>query len=547
MSNENQSEESWELQSSRDSNETQVKAQTLEEKPTWWRWAIVLTACLGAVMEVIDSSIVNVALPHIQATMGVTVSEVAWTVTGYAMANVVMIPLSAWLGEAFGKKNYFIFCLIGFTISSVLCGMANTLPLLVAARILQGLTGGGLLAKGQSIIFETFRTPKEQGFAQAIFGMGVMVGPALGPVLGGYLTDNMGWRWIFYINIPFGILAVICASVFFLQDHVKRTDGKMPSVDWFGILFLIMSLAGLQVMLEEGNREQWFQSPFIISMAITSFVGTVLFIWQELTTSAPAVDLRVLRHRALVAGSVFSVVLGIGLYGSVFAIPIFAQSVLGMDATQTGLLMLPSALASAAFMVVSSSLAQKFDARWVVLAGALILSAALFAFANINIDTGADQLFWPNIFRGFGTVLMFMPLTLATMSAIPPKEVHSAVGFFSLTRQIGGSIGIAGLTTLLDQRATYHHARLVEHVTMYQPQVRQFVQGMSHRFIGDGSIVATMKAHTLLDGMLTMQSLVMSYSDIFWSVGMLFLVCLWLIFFLGSGKKDPKAGQIEMH
>jgi DHA2 family multidrug resistance protein len=516
------------------------------EKPSWWRWAIVLTACLGAIMEVIDTSIVNVALPHIQATLGVTISEVAWTITGYAMANVVMIPLSAWLGEVFGKKNYFIFCLIGFTLSSVLCGMAGTLPILVASRMLQGLTGGGLLAKAQGIIFETFRTKKEQGMAQGIFGMGVMVGPALGPVLGGYLTDALGWRWIFFINIPFGVLAVICATVFFVQDRIKGEKHENIPVDWFGIFFLIMGLGGLQVMLEEGNREQWFQSPLIITMAITAFVGAVLFVWRELTAAHPAVDLYVLRHKALVAGSIFSVVLGVGLYGSVFAIPIFAQTVLGMDATQTGLLLLPSALASGAFMIISTILAQKFDARWIVLAGALLLSFALFQLSNITTETGADNLFWPNILRGLGTVLMFMPLTLATMSAIPAKEIHSATGFFNLTRQIGGSIGIAALTTLLDQRQTYHHSVLVEHVSRYEPGIRQFLGGMSQRFMGEGSTVANMKAEQLLEGMTSIQALVMSYSDIFWSVGMLFIVCCSLIFFLGSGRQDPNV-KIEMH
>lgn len=520
--------------------------QTLADKPDWWKWTIVLTACLGAVMEIIDTSIVNVALPHIQATMGVTVSEVAWTITGYAMANVIMIPLSAWLGDVFGKKNYFIFCLIGFTLSSVLCGMATSLPMLVVSRILQGVTGGGLLAKGQGILFETFSEAKQRATAQAIFGMGVMIGPALGPVLGGYLTDTMGWRWIFFINIPVGILATLCAFTFFIQDKQPGLAAIKRKVDWWGIFLLTLGLGSLQVVLEEGHREEWFQSPFIVAMSVLTILGLVLFIWQEWTIDDPAVNIKVLKHKSLAAGSVFSVVLGVGLYGSVFAIPIFAQTLLNYTATQTGLLMLPTALASAAFMVVSSILAQKFDVRLVVLTGALILSASMFQLAHINPNTSADALFWPNIFRGIGTVLMFLPLTMASLSDIPPKEIHAATGFFNLTRQIGGSFGIAALTTLLDQRQSGHRSMLAEHVSQYDPLSRQLISAYSHgAFAGSDPTVAHGQALTLLSRQLDINALLLSYGDIFWVVGMLFIVACPLIFLLGKGNSSANLKEVH--
>jgi DHA2 family multidrug resistance protein len=527
--------------------ETVKGNHSLEEtasKPSWWKWGIAFAACLGAIMEVIDTSIVNVALPHMQATMGVTVSEIGWTITGYAMANVIMIPLSAWLGERFGKKNYFIFCLIGFTIASVLCGMANSLPMLVTSRILQGIAGGGLLAKAQGVLFETFHGT-ERGLAQALFGIGVMVGPAMGPVLGGYLTDNLGWRSIFFINIPFGIMAIVATMIFFLQDKKKGDQMNRP-VDWFGILFLTIGLGSLQVFLEEGNRDDWFQSPFITVMACLAVIGLTLFIWQELTVDNPAVNLRVLRHRSLAAGSMFSVVLGVGLYGSIFAIPVFAQSLLNFTATKTGLLLLPSAVASAFFMLISSKLAQKFDNRWIVFTGAMILSFSMFQLMHINPNTGEDYFFWPNVFRGIGTVLMFLPLTLASMSTVPQEEIHAATGFYNLTRQIGGSMGIAALTTTLEQRENFHRSVLAEHISTYDPMIRQHMHAMTDMFASSGPHMAQMQSAALMDRMLNMQALILSYSDLFWSVGILFIVSTILIFFLGSGKMSP-AAAMEAH
>jgi len=517
---------------------------TADARPSWWKWAIALTASLGALLEIIDTSIVNVALRDMQATLGATLSEIGWVVTGYAIANVIIIPLSAWLGDFFGKKNYFIFSLIGFVIASMLCGMSTSLPMLVVARVLQGLTGGGLLAKAQSIIFETF--PKEeQGMAQAIFGLGVIVGPAFGPTLGGFITDNIGWRWIFFINLPVGILAILAAIVFLNKD--KPNPHMDRRIDWPGIFLLTTGLGALQVMLEEGQQDDWFSSPFIVAMAVTCVVGLTLFIWQELTTDNPAVNLRVLRHRSLVAGSILSMLLGMGLYGALFAIPIFAQTILNFTATNTGLLLLPGSLASGVTMLLVGRLSGRMDPRILISIGSIIMSGTMFAFAQINPQSSADTLFWPLMWRGIGTVLMYLPLSLATFAPIPQEDSPAATGFYNLTRQIGGSLGIAFLTTFLAMQENVHRSVLVEHVTNYNPIAQRQLQGMTAAFQQHGSnlAVAQKQAYGAINGMLDIQSAILSYGDIFHIVGIAFLFALPLLLLLGKGKAGSAPSDLH--
>ncbi len=505
------------------------------------KWAIALTASLGAILEVIDTSIVNVALTDMQTTLGATVTEIAWVVTGYAIANVVMIPLSAWLGDFFGKKTYFVFSMIGFTAASVLCGLSINLLMLVVARILQGFCGGGLLAKAQAILFETF-PPAEQGLAQSVFGVGVIAGPAIGPTLGGYLTDTLGWRWIFFINLPVGIVAVIMAIVFLRPDS-KQHGRRQQKVDWTGIVLLCIAVGSLQAFLEEGEKENWFESGFITLLAFVAVMGLFLFIWRELSTKAPAVDLRVLRHKSLAAGSLYSGILGMGLYGALFAVPLFAQGVLRFSAMQTGFLLAPGALASAIVMVLLGKISTKVDARILIALGACGTAAVMFDLAKITPQTGTDDLFWPLIWRGATTVLMFLPLSLATLGSIPKEDVSAGSGFYNLTRQLGGSIGIAILTALLAQREAFHRAILLAKLTPYDPETTERLSALTGLFQSRGFDAATAQQQALaaLSQLVNTQAAVLSYADIFRFVGIVFLCSLPLLLFLGKGGAGAKA------
>ncbi len=392
----------------------------------WLKWAIVLTASFAAILEVVDVSIVNVALPDMQGNLGATLSEIGWVSTSYSIANVIVIPLSAWLGLRFGKKRYFIFSLVAFVLASVLCGFATNLAMLIIGRVIQGLGGGGLLAKAQALMFETVPR-EEQAKASTIFSLGVIGGPALGPALGGYLTDQFGWRWIFFINIPLGILAVMMATTFLVPDEPGAR--KSGSIDWLGILFLALGLGSFQTVLEQGQQEDWLSSAFIQRMAVLSVVAMVLFVWQELRVEHPAVDLRVLRHRALTAGSIISLAVGMGLYGTIFVVPVFAQTQLQFTATETGLMLVPGALASAVAMLALTPLLKVFSPRLMITTGCLITIAVMFSFMRLNPDTGYDQFYWPLIWRGFGTVVMFLPLSISTLGSLPKKDMAPAPAF----------------------------------------------------------------------------------------------------------------------
>lgn len=510
-----------------------------EPAPASNRWLIAIAVSTGALLEIVDTSIVNVALRDMQAQMGASLSAIGWVVTSYAVANVIILPLAAWLGDTFGKKRYFLFSLVAFTIASMMCGMANSLQMLVVCRVLQGLFGGGLLAKAQSILFETFPR-EEQAKAQGLFGAVVIAGPAIGPTLGGFLVDNLSWRWIFFVNLPVGILASL--MVFFALPNDKPFAGFKKSVDWLCLLGLAVGLGSFQTVLEEGQTEDWFGSNLIRACTATTIVGAGLFLWRSLRSAEPLVDLRVLRHRSLWTGCIMTMIVGVAIYGANFAVPIFAQNIMGYTAQQTGMLLFPGAVMSAVGMAIASMLVARIDIRLVILLGITITSCTTYELIFLAPATNHDSLFWPILIRGIGIPMMFLPVNMAALGTLPKKDLPAATGLFNLMRQLGGSMGIAALTTAVDRRAAFHRSILSSSMGATDLGPTERVAQLTHQFVSEGfdANLAHTKALASLDGMLQGQSTILAFGDTFVMTLIVFLCMVPMLLLLGPTKPGTK-------
>lgn len=502
------------------------------------RWLIAITVALAALLEIVDTSIVNVALNDMQAQLGATLTAIGWVVTSYAVANVIILPMSAWLGDVFGKKRYFLFSLVAFTTASMMCGVANSLAMLIFSRVLQGIFGGGLLAKAQSILFETF-PPEEQAIAQGLFGAVVIAGPTIGPVLGGYLVTNLTWRWIFFVNLPVGIIATVLAVIYLPKD--KPFLGITRTVDYWSILMLAMGLGSFQTVLEEGQTEDWFSSKFICLFSVLSVVGISLFLWRTLRSDSPLVDLRVLKHRSLWVGCLIGSLLGAGLYGANFTVPVYAQNFMGLTAEQTGYMLAPGALMSAVGMIAVSLLVRKVDVRLLLVTGMAICVMTTYSMHTLTPGVGREFFFWPMLIRGLGITMIFMPTNLSSLGPLPKKDISQASGLFNLFRQMGGSIGIALLTTMLERRMAYHRTMVVAHLPTTDPKVTERLTLMAHNFSAHGAdpVTAHHQAMASLDGLVQMQSAILGYADTFVMVSGLFLLMVPMV--LLFRKVDPNA------
>jgi DHA2 family multidrug resistance protein len=477
------------------------------------KYLIAFAVVLAALMQVIDSSIVNVALPDMMGNLGASLDEIAWVSTGYILASVIIIPLTGWLGEFFGRKRYFVGSIIIFTVASLLCGASRSLGALVFWRIIQGLGGGALMTVSQAVLFESFPR-KEAGTAMALFGLGVMVGPTIGPTLGGWLTDNYGWPWIFYINIPVGILA---ASMIIGYVHDPEYQQRPSSIDYIGIALLVMCVGSLQYLLEYGQRDDWFDSRFMTTLAITAVVAGCALVWRELTTEQPVIDFRVLRHRQMWVGTLLGVVMGVGLFASVFTLPVFLQGNLRMTAEQTGILLLPGAFATAVSMAVVGRLTNKFDARILIAIGALLFAGAMIKLSRITGESGGTDFFWPLIMRGMGLGMMFVPLTTITLAELDVRELGQGSGLYNFFRQLGGSLGIAAIATLLAHYTAQFRAILSEHLTTGDPGTLARLDMLTRGMIGRGADAWTARRQALaiLDRELMGQASVIAYSRIY--------------------------------
>jgi DHA2 family multidrug resistance protein len=407
---------------------------------------ITVTVMLGLIMAIIDSTIVNVAISTIGGNLGATVDEVAWVATGYILANVVVMPLNGWLTALLGRKRFYAISLALFTVASFLCGTARSIWVLVFYRVIQGIGGGALQPTAQAILFETFPVEK-RGAAMAIFGMGAMVGPAIGPTLGGWIVDNASWPLIFYINIPIGIVAFLMTLAFI--PNPKYITKPKGGIDWIGLGLLTAGLASLQFVLEQGERDDWFQSQAIVLLTVISAVALITFVMKTLRDKHPIVDLTVFRFRSFSVGSFLGIIMGFGLFGTALILPLFFQTTLGFTAFDTGMALMPGALSTAVSMLIIGRLLNHIDGRYSIVFGTLLFAWSTWLLGGLTVQAGYWDVFWPRLIQGFALGFLFVPLTTISLGDVPVPELANATGVFTLLRQLGGSLGIAILTTML--------------------------------------------------------------------------------------------------
>lgn len=509
------------------------------------QWLLIAGVMLAVVLEILDTSIVNVALPSMMGSLGATVDEIAWVVTSYIIANVIVIPMTSWLASRFGRRRYFVGSILLFTAASFLCGAARSLPELVAFRVIQGLGGGALLAVAQALIVEIFPA-RRQGTGQAVFGFGAMLGPSLGPTLGGWLTDEWSWPWIFWVNVPLGILAAsLCWR--FMPRARSGAQARVRRVDWGGIALLVVGIASLQTLLERGNQLDWFESDWIRGLCVTSIVALAGFVVHELRTPDPVVDLRVFRHRMLVIGCTYGTAMGIGLYGSIFLFPLFTQQVLHWTSWQSGVGVLPSSVATAIMMPLAGRLLWKVGGAPIFGLGLAVFLPTLWAMSQWTALSGFSDLFWPQVGRGVAMGLMFVPLSTATLRLLPPQDVLQGAGLYNLFRQMGGSLGIAVLATLLDHRAVLHAAHLGENVTVFSDPARLRLDAIAGGLAARGLDPA--QAHEgalrVLGGLVAQESSVLAFRDCFLAIFAVFVLLAPLVPLLrharpaDAGAEDP--------
>jgi MFS transporter, DHA2 family, multidrug resistance protein len=502
------------------------------------RIIITVTAILCALLEIVDTTIVNVALNDMRGNLGATITEVGWVITAYAIGNVIIVPMTSWLSAQFGRRNYFAASIIVFTVCSFLCGNATGIWELVLFRFLQGLGGGALLVTSQTIITESY-PPEKRGMAQAIYGLGVIIGPTLGPPLGGYIVSNFSWPYIFYINIPIGVIAALLTLQFVRSPKYAEKKGR-GEIDYWGIILLAVTVACLQYVLEKGHDDDWFNNQTITLLAVTAVFGLFFFIWRELSYKNPIVELRVLKNGNLRIGTILSFILGFVLYGSTFIIPLYTQSTLGWTAQQSGMLLIPAALTTAFMMPIIGRLLQRgFPQQYLVAAGMVLFFVYSFwGYKILTPDTAKESFFWMLIVRGIGLGMLFIPITTLSLSSLKGQQIGQGAAFTGMMRQLGGSFGVALITTYIARQNEVHRSNLVSKLDMHDPSVQQRLHGIEQAFMskGMGPEVAHHNGLQTIDYIISKQAAVLSYMDVFLYLGLLFLICVPFVLMVKANK-----------
>jgi len=504
-------------------------------------WLIAVSVMFATFMEVLDTTVVNVSLPHIAGSLSASIDEATWALTSYLVANAIVLPMTGWLASFMGRKRLLMFSVVGFTAASFLCGLAPTLWSLIVFRVIQGATGGALQPLSQAVLLEAF-PPHERGKAMGFWALGIVVAPILGPVLGGWLTDSYSWRWVFYVNIPVGIASIVMTKLYIFDPPYLRRE--MQKVDYWGIGMLVVGIGALQIMLDKGQQEDWFSSSFITACAVVSAVTLVALVVHELTTEHPIVDLRVFKERSYAVGVFLMTVVGFVLYGSLVLLPIMLQTLLGYPSLQAGIAMAPRGIGSFVMMPITGLMTGRFDPRKLLTVGLIVGGSTLIWLSRVNLQAGYWDFFWPQLIQGAGLSLLFVPLTTVAMDAIPRERMGNATSLFNLMRNIGGSIGIAVTGTMVARHQQVNIAIMGSHVTAMDPEAQTMFAQLRAGFVAAGAdlVTATNRAYGALFGLVQQQAAIVSFVGLFELLGFIFFALLPLVLLM----KRPRTGAGPM-
>jgi MFS transporter, DHA2 family, multidrug resistance protein len=492
-------------------------------------WIVAIAVMFGTFMEVLDTTVVNVSLPHIAGSLSASTDEATWALTSYLVANAIVLPITGWLSNYFGRKRLLMMSVSGFTIASFFCGFAPSLSALIFFRVIQGAAGGALQPLSQAVLLEAF-PPEDRGKAMGFWGLGIVVAPILGPVLGGWLTDTYSWRWVFYINIPIGVATLLMTRAFiFDPPYIKRSG---HGIDWWGIGLLTVGIGALQIVLDKGQQEDWFASPWILALTFVCAAALAVFVLWELRHKVPVVDLRVYKDRSYAVGSFLMTIVGFVLYGSLVLLPIWMQTLLGYPAVQAGIALAPRGLGSFIAMPLVGIFLSRFDPRKFLASGLLIAALTLFRLSQLDLNAGYWDFFWPQFVQGISLAFLFVPLTTITMGGIAKERMGNATSMFNLLRNIGGSIGIAAVTTIVSRHQQVHINQLGERVTPFTPWGWSILRGGEQR-----------AAQAF--GLVQQQAAILSFLDAFQLLAVVFLAMVPLIAL--TRKPARSAGGMPAH
>ena len=501
------------------------------------KWAITFSVMLVTVTQILDTSVTNVALPHIQGSLSAGVEEVAWVLTSFLAANAIVIPATGWLTGVFGRTRFFVICIVLFTVSSLLSGIAPNLEFLVLARVLQGLGGGPIIPMSQAIMWEIFPLA-QRGTAMAVWGIGIMMGPIFGPTVGGWLAQNWSWRWIFYVNLPIGLLGLFMVSAFLFDSPHQKRPGR---VDALGLVLMVVGFGALQLVLDRGERQDWFDSAWITALAVVAACALAAFLVRELTVGEPILDLAVFQDRNFALGTVVIAVAILAFYSSMLLLALYTQKALGYDAWTSGLVLAPGGVGNMISLIVSGRLVARMDQRVLLALGCVLNALALFAMSNLTLGIDYWSLAWPRFVQGLGMGFVFVPLTTLALASVRKDRLSNATAAYNVIRNLGGSVGVAFATTMLSRRSQYHQTTLVGHVNVWSAETAARLKEWTELFVAQGAdtFTAERRALAMVYRGTVAQAQVLAYADEFWLYAVLFLVILALVPFMRRVHAEP--------